>query len=194
MSNSEVQRTSLFSGRNRFSLAVASVPLFFLASVDAAPVVQVDATELTLLPGLIDSHFHIGDGEEMYDLPPLFLSRGVTSARDPGRPIEVYARFIRSSRPALRLFLCGPHFDQEPPAWPRNAVLLTTSDEAREAVRRYAKQGASAIKVYFRLPLELIIATCEEAHSLGIPVTAHLELVIRRVMFNGRWVEDSDAP
>jgi len=137
----------------------------------------VDATGLTLLPGLIDAHFHIGDNAKMYDPPPLFLSHGVTSARDPGRPIEAYKPFIQSSRLAPRLFLCGPHFDQAPPAWPNNAVLLETPDEARLAVKRYFKQGASAIKVYFRLPLELIQATCETAHELGIPVTAHLELV-----------------
>jgi len=137
----------------------------------------VDATGLTLLPGLIDAHFHIGDNAKMYGLPPLFLSHGVTSARDPGRPIEAYKPFIKSDRLAPRLFLCGPHFDQDPPAWPNNAVLLKTPDEARQAVKRYFNQGASAIKIYFRLPLELIKATCETAHELGIPVTAHLELV-----------------
>jgi len=137
----------------------------------------IDATGLTLLPGLIDAHFHIGTGSRMHEIPPLFLSSGVTSARDPGRPIEVYAPFIKSSKLAPRLFLCGPHFDQAPPAYPANSVLLTTPDEARQAVRRYTQQGASAIKVYFRLPLEFIEATCETAHELGIPVTAHLELV-----------------
>src|SRR6185369_17224241 len=38
----------------------------------------VDANGLTLLPGLIDSHFHI-DGDD--PLPVLYLSHGVTSLR-----------------------------------------------------------------------------------------------------------------
>ncbi|HEY5402546.1 MAG TPA: hypothetical protein VIK24_06735, partial [Pyrinomonadaceae bacterium] len=40
----------------------------------------VDAKGLTLLPGLIDSHFHI-DGDD--PLPALYLTHGITSVRDP---------------------------------------------------------------------------------------------------------------
>ena len=40
----------------------------------------VDGKDLTLLPGLIDSHFHLNNNE----LPNLVLRRGVTSVRDPG--------------------------------------------------------------------------------------------------------------
>jgi imidazolonepropionase-like amidohydrolase len=38
-------------------------------------------------------------------------------------------------------------------------------------------EGASVIKVYYRLPLELIRVACQAAHRRGVPVTAHLELV-----------------
>ena len=47
----------------------------------------LNATGRTLLPGFIDSHFHI---ERDYELPRLVLSRGVTSLRDPGQWIAVY--------------------------------------------------------------------------------------------------------
>ncbi|HKE58585.1 MAG TPA: hypothetical protein VKB46_17860, partial [Pyrinomonadaceae bacterium] len=47
----------------------------------------VDARGLTLLPGLIDAHFHI-DGDD--PLPALYLSHGITSIRDPGQWIEAY--------------------------------------------------------------------------------------------------------
>jgi imidazolonepropionase-like amidohydrolase len=39
------------------------------------------------------------------------------------------------------------------------------------------EQGASVIKVYFRLPLGLIHVAVETAHARGVPVTAHLEIV-----------------
>lgn len=42
----------------------------------------VDGVGRTLLPGLIDAHFHL-DGDD--SLPALYLSHGVTSVRDPGR-------------------------------------------------------------------------------------------------------------
>jgi imidazolonepropionase-like amidohydrolase len=137
----------------------------------------IDVSRFCLLPGLLDAHLHIGAGRNIYQIPPLFLSHGVTTARDPGRPIEVYLPMRSMAESMPRTFVTGPHFDQSPPAWPANAVVLSGPDEAREAVDRYVQQGASGIKVYFRLSLESIQATCEQADKHRIPVTAHLELV-----------------
>jgi imidazolonepropionase-like amidohydrolase len=133
-----------------------------------------DAAGLTLLPGLIDSHFHL-DGA--YALPGMFLRNGITSARDPGAWIESYAPLRKPGAALPRLFLTGPHLDMPPPAYPKNSLLVKDADDARAAVRRFSDQGGSAIKVYFRLRLEIIRSVVEEAHRLGIPVTAHLELV-----------------
>ena len=133
-----------------------------------------DATGLTLLPGLIDSHFHI---ERDYELPRLVLSHGVTSVRDPGQWIEVYDPIRHSTLPQPRCFVAGPHLDCPPHAYPRDAFAVTNAGETRRAVNRFVDQGASVIKVYFRLPLELISVACETAHQRGVPVTAHLELV-----------------
>jgi imidazolonepropionase-like amidohydrolase len=133
-----------------------------------------DATGKTLLPGLMDSHFHI---ERDYELPPLVLSRGVTSVRDPGQWIEVFEPVRASTQPQPRCFVAGPHLDCPPHAHPQDAFAVTTADETRRAVNRFVDEGASVIKVYYRLPLELIEVACETAHMRGVPVTAHLELV-----------------
>ena len=87
---------------------------------------------------------------------------------------------MRKSDRAPRLFLTGPHFDQEPPAYPAKSIIIHNAVEARAAVDRFVDQGGTAIKVYYRLPAELIRATCEAAHVRGVPVTAHLELVDSR--------------
>lgn len=136
----------------------------------------VSATGLTLLPGLIDAHMHLGSGPAMYQIPKLYIAHGVTTARDPGRPNEVYAPIRASQSPMPRCFVTGPHFDGAPPAWPHNAIVIASPDAARAAVRKFVGEGASAIKVYFRLSLDSIRATCETAHELKVPVTAHLEL------------------
>jgi imidazolonepropionase-like amidohydrolase len=138
----------------------------------AAEVLEV--TGQTLLPGFIDSHFHI---ERDYELPGLVLSRGVTSLRDPGQWIEVYDPIRRSGLPQPRCFVAGPHLDCPPHAHPQDAFAVTNADETRRAVNRFIDEGASVIKVYYRLPLELIGAACQAAHRRGVPVTAHLELV-----------------
>ncbi len=137
----------------------------------------VDAKGLTLLPGLIDSHFHI-DGDD--PLPALYLSHGVTSVRDPGQWIEAYDAARAASAPIPRLFLCGPHLDSPPPAYPADSFIVRDGEETRLAVNRFVDDGASGIKVYFRLPLALIKVAIETAHARGVPVMGHLEIVDAR--------------
>ncbi len=131
-----------------------------------------DATGMTLLPGLIDAHFH-GASEKM---TTLFLKKGVTSVRDPGAWNESYDDARLSGEAIPRLFLTGPHIDSYPPAYPKNSYLIQDAIEGQIAVNRFADAGATAIKVYFRLSTEMIEAICETAHKRGLPVTAHLEI------------------
>src|SRR5690349_7824532 len=137
----------------------------------------VDAKGLTLVPGLIDSHFHI-DGDD--PLPALYLSHGVTSVRDPGQWIEAYDVARHASAPVPRLFLCGPHLDSAPPAYPTDSFIVRDPEETRLAVNRFVDDGASAIKVYFRLPLALMKVAIDTAHARGVPVMGHLEIVDAR--------------
>lgn len=141
----------------------------------------IDAKGLTVLPGLIDSHFHI-DGDD--PLPALYLSHGVTSLRDPGQWIEAYDAARKASAPVPRLFLCGPHLDSPPPAYPTDSYIVRDADETRLAVNRFVDDGASAIKVYFRLPLALMKVAIDTAHSRGVPVMGHLEIVDARDAIN----------
>ena len=138
---------------------------------EGADVVNVEG--LTLLPGLIDAHYHNGYSQVM---PPLFLSKGITSVRDPGAWIDFYDSVRMSGNAIPRLFLTGPHIDMYPPAYPENSYLVKDPEEGRLAVALFASQGATAIKVYFRLPIAIIRSICEEAHERGIPVTGHLEI------------------
>ena len=133
----------------------------------------VDGSGMSLLPGFIDAHFHI-DG--MNDLPSTFLQNGVTSIRDPGAWIEAYSQARKSGKPTPRLFLSGPHLDMFPPAYPDDAYVVRDAAEAVTQVNRAADQGATMIKVYFRLPPSIIQEVCKAAHKRGLPVTAHLEI------------------
>ena len=131
-----------------------------------------DATGLTLLPGLMDAHFHI---ERDYELPRLYLAHGVTSVRDPGQWIHVYDPICHSALPQPRCFVAGPHLDAPPHAYPRDAFTVTNAAATRAAVNRFVDEGASHIKVYYRLPLELIRVACTAAHERGVPVTVPKE-------------------
>jgi imidazolonepropionase-like amidohydrolase len=150
-------------------------------SVKIPPGAEIVDVKGTLLPGLIDAHFHI-DGDD--SLPSLFLSHGVTSIRDPGQWIEAYDAARKAAAPVPRLFLCGPHLDSPPAAYPADSYIVRDADETRQAVNRFIDDGASAIKVYFRLPLALIKVAVEAAHARSIPVTSHLEIVDARDAIN----------
>ncbi len=134
----------------------------------------VSATGMSILPGLIDAHFHI---ERDFELPTIFLSHGVTSLRDPGQWIETFDPVRKSEAPNPRCFVTGGHLDQAPPAHPKDACVVESDDDVRKAVDRFVDGGASAIKVYYRLSLDRIRVACETAKARGVPVTAHLELV-----------------
>jgi imidazolonepropionase-like amidohydrolase len=134
----------------------------------------IDGKGCSLVPGLIDAHFHI---ERNYQLPRLFMAHGVTSVRDPGQWLRIYEPIRQSELPQPRCFVAGPHLDCAPHAYPQDAFTVTNAEETRGAVNRFVDEGSSVIKVYFRLPLDLIEVACKAAHERGVPVTAHLELV-----------------
>lgn len=134
--------------------------------------VILDARGKFLLPGFMDAHFHLDRSKK---LPNLFLQNGITSLRDPGAWMEAYNGERQEGYPLPRLFLTGPHLDMYPPAYPNDAIIIRDEEEARLKVNKLADQGASAIKIYFRLPLGLIKAVCDEADKRGMVVTGHLE-------------------
>jgi hypothetical protein len=89
--------------------------------------------------------------------------------------METYNNARKSVKPQPRMFLAGPHIDMFPPAYPSDAYIVRDADEAVTQVNRAADQGASMIKVYFRLPPSIIKEICIAAHKRGLPVSGHLE-------------------
>jgi imidazolonepropionase-like amidohydrolase len=130
---------------------------------------------LSVLPGLIDTHFH-----SQHDVvrPVEFeLKHGITSFRDPGHPLRYYDEALAAPVTMPRIFLTGAHLEAHPPAYPTQAIVITDAEHAGRTVNEHVDGGASAIKLYMRLPLTHIVAACEAAKQRGVIVTAHLELV-----------------
>jgi imidazolonepropionase-like amidohydrolase len=144
----------------------------------------LDLSGRTILPGLIDLHFHV---EADSKLALRQLSHGVTSFRDPGQWEEKYEELRRliaaDDLPGPRIFTTGPHIDGERPAYPADSVVARDAEEARQLAERAIERGASALKIYFRLPLagaKAVIAACDRHR---IPCTAHLEILDARELF-----------
>jgi len=73
---------------------------------------RVDLAGRTILPGLIDLHFHIENDPK---LALRQLSHGVTAFRDPGQWDEKFVELRRmiaaDGLPGPRIFTAGPHID-----------------------------------------------------------------------------------
>ena len=138
----------------------------------------------TLLPGLIDLHFHIEDEPAMALRQ---LAHGVTAFRDPGEWMEVHEplrrRIADEGLPGPRLFLTGPHIDGEGPAYPADSVVARDPEEARRQVqsrRRRRARPRSRSTSGCRWPARW--RSSRRAKRAGVPSTAHLEILDARVL------------
>jgi imidazolonepropionase-like amidohydrolase len=142
---------------------------------------HVDLAGRTVVPGLIDLHFHIENDPK---LALRQLSHGVTAFRDPGQWDEKFVELRRmiaaDHLPGPRIFTAGPHIDGEHPAYPADSVVARDAEEARRQAETNVRNGASALKIYFRLPFASAKAVIDVCNAHHIPCTAHLELLDAR--------------
>jgi len=139
---------------------------------------RVDLAGKTVIPGLIDLHFHI---ESDPRLALRQLAHGITAFRDPGQWNEKFVELRRmvaaDGLPGPRIFTTGPHIDGENPAYPADSVVARDAEEARRHAETNVAQGASALKIYFRLPIGSARAVIDVCNAHRIPCTAHLEVL-----------------
>ena len=146
----------------------------------------VDATGMTLLPGMFDTHGHCFtvDGKEQYEaFPLLFLAAGVTTVFSPGEkdPAGAYAlrdRLARGEQIGARLLTAGPYFEKG-----RGELdwLVGYADEA-EALRWLEQHGPrmDGLKLQMQITEDECKAILDAAHARGIKVTGHLGSVTAR--------------
>jgi imidazolonepropionase-like amidohydrolase len=141
----------------------------------------IELSGQTIMPGLIDLHFHIENDPK---LALRQLSHGVTAFRDPGQwneRFDMLRKMIADDHlPGPRIFTTGPHIDGEHPAYPADSVVARDAEEARRLAERNVRQGASALKIYFRLPFASAKAVIDVCRARAVPCTAHLEIIDAR--------------
>ena len=135
----------------------------------------VDASNETVLPGLIESHVHLAKryGEA---LGRIWLSFGITSVRNPAAnafEAQEDREGIESGvRVGPRVFTTGEPFDGTRIYYP-GGTALDGGPQLGEQLARAGKLGFDFIKTYVRLPDLLQKRVIEEAHRMGMPVTSH---------------------
>jgi predicted amidohydrolase len=138
----------------------------------------VDGRGKTLVPGLWDSHMHVGDDYT----GPSELSLGVTSVRDPGNN-DALTLARRARRAAGNLL--SPHvyasslIDGKGPNTAQVANVVTSRDEAVAAVRAAKAKGQTGVKFYGSFDPAWVAPAAAEAHRLGLHVHGHLPAGMR---------------
>lgn len=132
----------------------------------------IDASGKSILPGLIDNHVHYRNhsGE-------LFLAHGVTSVRDLGNPVD----WILAQRDAIamgklrgpRIFCAGGGFYGRSTA--EFHMVPANPEEGRRMMRGLIERGMDYAKIHLGVPLDIARAVADEAHSVGMKVSGHLE-------------------
>ena len=134
----------------------------------------LDAAGKTLMPGLMDNHYHYWSA---FDGGAL-VTRGVTEIRDPGVAISMSMNFKEAIALGLLegpdIYSCGPLIDGLDGYHPYVDIELSRPEAAAPLVRALKAQGVDALKVYFMLNPDVLRAVVKEARAQGLPVTGHI--------------------
>jgi imidazolonepropionase-like amidohydrolase len=170
------------------------LPASALAAHPVAGATVVDLTGKFALPGLIDTHQHLGTlphREAAEAQLRRMLYGGITAVRDMAGDARFLADLARSARlaeiPAPEIYfsalMAGPSFFADPRthASAQGAVpghvpwlqAITAKSDLPTAVALARGTGASGIKIYADLPASVVRRIVAEAHRQGFPVWSH---------------------
>jgi len=138
----------------------------------------IDGKGKTLVPGLWDSHMHIGDDFQTVSE----LALGVTSCRNPGGPIELeVSQRERRNAGALLAPECWDSVivDQKGPLVAQGSEAVSNEAETLAAVRKIAANHLTAVKFYTSMKPEWIAPGAKLAHQLGLHVHGHIPAGMR---------------
>lgn len=136
----------------------------------------IDASEGTVIPGLMDLHDHVYR-EYGEAAGRLLLAYGITAARDPAgmgyRCLELKEASEAGVRMGPRFYPSYPAFDGARVAFAEMYSVLSM-DRLELELQRAKKLDYDLFKMYVTLPLAMQKRIIEFAHNeIGIPVTSH---------------------
>ncbi|MEA3059492.1 MAG: hypothetical protein QOE50_904, partial [Sphingomonadales bacterium] len=138
----------------------------------------IDGAGKTLVPGLWDSHMHVGDDFQTVSE----LALGVTSCRNPGGPIEL--EVSQRQRRNAGTLLAPECFnsvivDRKGPLVAQGSLAVGSLDETLAAVRKIKANNLTAVKFYTSMDPAWIPPAAKLAHQLGLHVHGHIPAGMR---------------
>src|SRR4051812_12772551 len=145
----------------------------------------IDATGMTLLPGLVLLHEHMfypaGGGvfhEMQFSFPRLYLATGVTSLRtggsiEPYTDLEIKKLIDAGKSVGPKMHVTGPYLEGVGSFTPQMHAI-TSPEDAKSTVAFWAEQGATSFKAYNVITRAELKSAIDEAHVRKLKVTGHL--------------------
>ena len=154
-----------------------------------------------LIPGLADMHVHLfSDGDEVHDSAGpaelgVMVANGVTAARLMiGTPEQLALRrdVVAGRVVSPQLWVASPQLTGRAS---ENALVVTTPNEAREAVRKSASEGYDFVKITLYITRVVFDAIVDEAKARGIRVVGHVDpdVGVMRALEAGEQIEHLDS-
>ncbi|MEN2788683.1 amidohydrolase family protein [Sphingomonas oligophenolica] len=138
----------------------------------------IDGRGKTLLPGLWDSHQHVGDDWNLLQN----VATGMTNYRSPGSMIDE-ALSIYKRRAAGDLLApdgkISVIIDRKDPLAAQGALTVSSAAEAIAAVDKIKAAGLWGVKFYTSMNPAWIAPAAAEAHRLGLHVHGHVPAGMR---------------
>jgi Tol biopolymer transport system component len=140
----------------------------------------VDASGLTVMPGLIETHLHpltLYQGGQFGQIAQLMLSYGITTAQSVAGPLHQSIE-MREALEAGNLI--GPRLFVSPPLWEGNRLFysfartLRTPAIADIEIAKAKRFDVDFLKSYVRAPIPVMERIAQGALDLGIPSGTHL--------------------
>lgn len=140
----------------------------------------IDASQLTVMPGLWDPHIHpltLYQGGQYGQIAALMLSYGITSTLSVAGPLHQSIEM----REALEAGnLVGPRLFTSPPLWEGNrqfysfARTLRTPEVADLEIAKARTLGVDFMKSYVRAPIPIMVKIAQAGVDAGIPTGTHM--------------------
>ncbi|WP_430443892.1 amidohydrolase family protein [Sphingorhabdus contaminans] len=142
---------------------------------------RIDGRGKTLLPGLWDSHLHVG-GSDWNLLQN--VATGITNFRSPGSMIDESLSILKRRASGDLLAPDGKVaviIDRKDPLAAQGALTVSSAEEAIAAVRKIKDAGLSGAKFYTSMTPAWIAPAAAEAHRLGLHVSGHIPAGMRPI-------------
>lgn len=141
----------------------------------------IDGRGKTLLPGLWDSHLHVG-GDDWNLLQN--VATGITNYRSPGSMIDDSLSLLKRRGAGDLLAPDGKIaaiIDRKDPLAAQGSLTVSSVEEAIAAVHKIKDAGLWGVKFYTSMTPSWIAPAAAEAHKLGLHVNGHIPAGMRPI-------------